>query len=161
MNGAHIHLIVNHIPIFSVAFGIGILIWGMLKKNDAIKQIAAVLFVLGALSSYIALKSGEAAEEIVEDIPTVTHDAIHEHEESAELSLWLSFGLGALSLVWLFADNFNLTFKRPLLILALILGLGTLASLTYTGYLGGEIRHTEIRPSQTATPNVNMDDDSD
>lgn len=161
MNGAEYHLIVNHIPIFSVGFGVIILIWGMVKNSNAIKQIAAVLFVLGALSSYIAMETGHEAEEVVEDIPTVTHQLIHEHEENAEVSLWLSIGLGVLSLVWLFADNLNLSFKKPLLIVTLILGFVTVGSLVYTAYLGGHIRHTEIRPAQTAAPNVNMDDDAD
>ncbi|HKK46275.1 MAG TPA: hypothetical protein VJ964_12190 [Balneolaceae bacterium] len=161
MNGAEYHLIVNHIPIFSVAFGVCILIWGMIKNSKSIKQIAAVLFVLGALSSYVAVETGHAAEEVVEDIPTVTHHLIEEHEESAETSLWLSIALGVLSLIWLFADNLNLTFKKPLLIVTLILGLVSVGSLIYTAYLGGHIRHTEIRPNQTAVPNTNMDHDSD
>jgi len=161
MNGAEFHLIVNHIPIFSVAFGICIMIWGMIKNSKTVKQIAAVLFVLGAISSYIAVESGQEAEEVVEDIPTVTHQLIHEHEESAETSLWLSIALGVLSLVWLFADSLNLSFKKPLLIVTLILGFISVGSLIYTAYLGGHIRHTEIRPSQTATPNANMDMDED
>jgi len=161
MNGAEYHLIVNHIPIFSVAFGICILIWGMIKNSKAIKQIAAVLFVLGAVSSFVAVETGHAAEEVVEDMPTVTRSLIHEHEESAETSLWLCIGLGVLSLVWLFADNLNLSFKKPLLMLTLILGVVSVGSLIYTAYLGGHIRHTEIRPNQTTTPSVNMDRDSD
>lgn len=161
MNGAEFHLIVNHIPIFSVAFGVCILIWGMIKNSKAIKQIAAVLFVLGAIASYVAVESGHEAEEVVEDMPTVTHQLIHEHEESADTSLWLSIGLGVLSLVWLFADSLNLSFKKPLLIVTLLLGLVSLGSLIYTAYLGGHIRHTEIRPSQTATTNATMDEDSD
>lgn len=45
MNDAHVHMVVNHFPIIGTIFGLGILITGIVMKNNVIKNVAYVLFV--------------------------------------------------------------------------------------------------------------------
>ncbi len=148
MNAAHLHLIVNHIPIFTTLTGIFVLGWGMYKKEISIRNIAFVLFIIGAVSSYVAMETGESAEDIVEEVAAVSHDAIHDHEEAAELSFWFAMVMGLLSIVALSAKKLKLRFETGLNVAILVTALITLGILAYTGYKGGEIRHPEAYTEQ-------------
>lgn len=148
MNAAHLHLIVNHIPIFTTLIGIFVLIWGMYKKEISIRNIAFVLFIFGALSSYVAMETGESAEEIVEEVAGVSHDAIHDHEEAAELSLWSAVVMGLFSIGALVAHKYKFRFETGLNVAILVFALITLGLLAYTAYEGGEIRHPEAYTEQ-------------
>lgn len=154
MNAAHLHLIVNHIPIFTTLIGIFVLMWGMYKKEISIRNIAFVLFIFGALSSYAALETGESAEEIVEEVAAVSHDAIHDHEEAAELSLWSAVVMGLFSIGALVAQKYKFRFETGLNVAILLFALITLGLLAYTAYEGGEIRHPEAYTEQIDNPNV-------
>lgn len=146
MSDSYLHLIVNHFPIFSMFFGLLILGWGYLKKNEAIKKIAFYLFILGSVTSYIAVETGEGAEYLVEDhVTSVSHDLIHEHEEAAEISLWFSTIAGFLALTALIAGRYNTRFNNMLAGVIFITATVAMASLIYTAYEGGKIRHLEAR----------------
>jgi len=144
MNDAYLHLTINHFPIFSMLFGLLILGWGLWKKKDSIQKIAMVLFVLGAITSYIAVETGEGAEEVLEEYATsISHDAIHDHEEAAEIAMWFSLITGGLALVSLFVANYNLRYKNVLMGVLLVAALAAVGALIYTAYEGGQIRHPE------------------
>ena len=49
MNGAHLHMVVNHIPIMGTVFGLGVLITGLVTNNHTVKNIAYVLFIMAAV----------------------------------------------------------------------------------------------------------------
>jgi hypothetical protein len=49
MNDAHLHLVVNHFPIIGTIFGLGILVTGMIVKNNTLKNTAYVLFATAAI----------------------------------------------------------------------------------------------------------------
>lgn len=148
MNAAHLHLIVNHISIFTTIIGIFILAWGMYKKNTSIRNIAFVLFIVGAVGSFLAVQSGDSAEDIVEEITVISSEAIHEHEEAAELSLWFSVALGLLSLGALVIRKPDDRFERSLHIAILLTAIVTSGVLSYVAYEGGEIRHPEAYSEQ-------------
>jgi hypothetical protein len=38
MSATHFHLILNHIPVLGTAFGLGLLIFGLLRTSDEIKK---------------------------------------------------------------------------------------------------------------------------
>lgn len=144
MNDAYLHLVVNHFPVFSMLFGLCILGWGLWKKQESIQNIAMVLFILGAITSYIAVETGEGAEEIVEDyVTSISHDTIHGHEEAAEIAMWFSVLTGGLALAGLFVVNYNLRYKNVLLGVLMIAALAAVGTLLYTAYEGGKIRHPE------------------
>ena len=49
MTDAHLHLIVNHFPIIRTIIGLGILITGILIKNNIVKNTAYVIFIFSAI----------------------------------------------------------------------------------------------------------------
>lgn len=144
MNDAYLHLVINHFPIFSMLFGLLILGWGLWKKQQAIQNIAMVLFILGAITSYVAVETGEGAEEIVEDyVTSISHDAIHDHEEAAEIAMWFSLLTGGLALAGLFISNYQLRYKNVLMGILFVAATAAVGTLLYTAYEGGKIRHPE------------------
>jgi uncharacterized membrane protein len=155
MNPAHVHLIINHLPIFTTLIGIIVLAWGMLKDNASIRNIAFALFIFGAVGSYIAIETGENAEDIAEEIAAVSHDAIHDHEEAAELTLWFAIVMGLLSIAALAAKKLNLRFETGLHIAILVIALVTVSLLAYVAYKGGEIRHPEAY-SELVSPDTSL-----
>lgn len=145
MNPTHVHLLITHLPIYGTLMGIIVLAFAILKKSAVTRSAAYIVFIVAALGGSIAFVTGEEAEEKVEDIQGVSHDDIEEHEEAANYALYTTIALGVLSLAGLVIDN-----KRPAMaprfaIVVLLIGLFSFVVTARTGYLGGQIRHTEIK----------------
>lgn len=145
MNDAHLHLIVNHFPIIGTILGLGILITGLILKNNATKNVAYVLFVIAAIFAFFSMGTGEGAEELVEDMPNIGKQIIHEHEEMAEKLAIVLYFLGFVSLVGLYLNIKNHSKAKLVSFLALTIGAVAVFLAQQTGTSGGEIRHTEIR----------------
>ena len=155
MNDAHLHMVVNHFPIIGTFFGIGILIAGMFLKNDSVKNMAYVLFVIASIFGALSMATGEGAEEIVEDFPNIGKAIIHEHEELAEKFIFVLYATGVFALISFGAavKKFRMAkiFSFITLILALISGVLSIK----VGTSGGEIRHTEIRENSAVSAPLN------
>jgi len=144
MNGANYHLLVNHFPIFLPLVGAICVFAGLLFKHSFTQRLGYVFFVVGALTTAMAMGSGEEAEEVVEGLG-VSHDLIHEHEEKAELLALVNYVLGALALVglWLSWKAHKLAALASYIILAV--AVFSLSLVNGVGHSGGEIMHKEIR----------------
>lgn len=149
MNDAHLHLLVNHFPLLGTLIATGILIAGILVRNNVVKNCAYFLFIISAICAIIAMNTGEGAEELVEDLPNIGHQIIHEHEEIAEKFAILMYILGGFSVLGLVANYKKHPKFKVLAIIIATLGLITFVIGTKVGTTGGEIRHTEIRSNST------------
>jgi len=145
MNDAHLHLLVNHFPIIGTIFGLGILISGIIFKNNSVKNVSYVIFIVTAIFAFIGMSSGEGAEEIVEDMPNIGKQIIHEHEEIAEKLAVVLYVLGVVSLFGLYANLKNHRKAKLTSYLAIVIAIVGLVLAKSVGTSGGEIRHTEIR----------------
>uniref|UniRef100_UPI0028BE11CC hypothetical protein n=1 Tax=Flavobacterium sp. TaxID=239 RepID=UPI0028BE11CC len=125
-------------------FGFGILLAGILFKNKAVQHTAFVLLMVSAVFGLLTMRTGEGAEEIVEELG-ISHDIIHEHEEIAEKFAILLYLTGAVAGLSLFASIKNHSKAKFLAFVTLFLTLGTAILSKSVGTSGGEIRHTEIR----------------
>jgi len=120
-------------------------------------------FVIAGLTVIPVFLTGESAHERVEDIQTVSERYIEEHEEAAEASLWLTVVLGVAGLGGLVIEKYRRGFLHVYIAGLMLVSLVTAGFLTYTGYLGGNIRHSELRgtsPSQN-TEALHLDSDTD
>lgn len=161
MNDAHLHMVVNHFPIVGTIVAIGILIAGLLNKNQSIINTAYVLFIIGAVFGILSMNTGEGAEELVEDMPGIGWKIIHEHEELAEKMALLLDVLGILSLVGFYFQYKNNPKQKLVSYLLLVLSIASLFVIQKVGTSGGEIRHTEIRNDSNATHNLKTDNKHD
>ena len=155
MNGAHWHLVVNHLPLIFPIVGVIVMVTGLVSKSEAVKRTSFMIFIIGALAAIAAMNTGEGAEEVVEKISGVTENYIENHEETAETFALLSYILGGISLLGLGASFKQKSFSNIISIGTLIFAFVVLFFGKQTGTTGGEIRHTEIRSGNTIPASEN------
>ena len=63
MDELHLHLVVNHLPIIFPIVGTIILLIGIFSKSEVTKRNAYIIFILGAITSMVAMGTGEGAED--------------------------------------------------------------------------------------------------
>lgn len=145
MNAAHVHLMVNHLPLFAVMFGLVFLALGLWRPMmPVVRRAGLVLMVVGGLGGGAAFLSGEPAEEIVEEHVQVNEDLIHEHEEAGEFGMISTAVAGLLALAILWRSRRS-PIGRGATVLSLVVGLWAMAVLARTAWLGGKIQHPELR----------------
>ena len=161
MDQTHLHLLITHLPIFGSILGGLVLAHGLWTKSNQTKMAAYNLFIISAIGAGIAYLTGEAAEERVENIQGVVEATIKQHEEFALFALVSLIVLGVGSIIGLF-----LTLRKSKLITTIALVILAISLISFglvarTGYLGGQIRHTEINSSNNpnSTPIENEGDD--
>ena len=143
MNPAHLHLLLNHVPVLG-AFGLLLLFTiAFLRRDSSLGRLTLVLSVAVAAASVAVFLSGEPAEELVEDLAGVAESAIEPHEEFARVATIASGICGAAALMTLIAFRRR---ERPRWITgsALVGALAVSGLMGWTANLGGQIRHAEI-----------------
>jgi uncharacterized membrane protein len=146
MNAAHFHLLVNHLPLAGLLFGLLLLVGATIFKSKPATNTAYLILILAAVLVFPAYFSGEGAEHTLMDkVEGIEKSLVHEHEEAALISFILTLVVGALAGVTLFINSGKKKENMFLVYLLMIVGLFALASIAQVAKLGGEIRHTEIR----------------
>lgn len=162
MNNAHLHLVVNHLPIIFPIVGVIILLISIFTKSDVSKRNAYIVFILGAVASVAAMATGEGAEDAIENIQGVSENLMHRHEEAAEIFAGMSYFLGAVSLLGFLTSYRNFSLDKLMPVTILIVAGVSLYFAQEAGRTGGESRHTEIRSGaniQNAVGNSGEDQD--
>lgn len=149
MNQAHLHLLVTHLPIFGSIIGALVLSYGLWTKSNQTKNAAYFIFIISAIGAGIAYLTGEGAEHAVKHIQGVTKNLIEVHEDAAMYALVSLMVLGAMSVITLVLGRFKTSFTRSTATIILVLSLISFGLVARTGYLGGQIRHTEISTDAT------------
>jgi uncharacterized membrane protein len=144
MDQTHIHLIITHLPIFGSILGGLVLIHGIWMKNNVTLIAAYNILIISAFGAGIAYATGEGAEETVEHIQGVSKSLVEDHSDSAVISLIALIIVGLISLTGLFVTLRKSAFAMPFALITLFLSLVAFGFIARTGYLGGQIRHTEI-----------------
>ena len=143
MNAAHLHLIINHIPVIGTFFCFLVLLFGWLGKKPAVQKTALFLFVIVGLIAVPVFVSGNGAEEIVEKFPGVSKQSIEAHQDSATITLIFIEILAVASLLGfaLFGRRENL--PGGFLLTVVILTIVAFVLTANTSNLGGKIRHPQ------------------
>jgi len=154
MNQAHFHLILNHFPIIGLITGTLVILVGLLAKKSMVTQTGLFIVLGAALLGIPTFLTGEGAEEIVEKLGSESDRLIHEHEELAELFIWVLAITGVFALFNLYSywKHKSWATKFSWLVLGASLVSGFIAQ--QVGSSGGEIRHTEIRNDFTQSNNT-------
>ena len=153
MNAAHLHLIVNHLPIVGYVIGTLLIACTLAKRGDRGMFLASVLVLMfaggGALAAYF---TGEPAEEIAEELKDVPEVLIERHEDAAKVATLLAAIVTGLTIaVGLIALRREGPITTVPMVLLLVAALVVCTAMTWVGNAGGKIRHSEIRgPVSTA-----------
>ena len=153
MNSTHAHLLLNHFPVIGTLIGVMILLYGLLIKNINIQKVSLATIVVMTLIAIPVFLTGEPAEEAVENLPGVAESIIESHEEAAEVAFWVMMLTGVFALITLGLQIVNNPFSKTFVLIALISGIISFGLMGRTAYLGGQIRHTEIRSNSTVVNN--------
>jgi hypothetical protein len=145
MSAAHIHLLLNHVPILGSIFGLLLLIYAMLRGSDEIKKVCFGIFVITALMTIPVDLTGDGAARIVRDLPDVSRDIIRQHDSAATITMVAVEILGAASLLVLWLSRKGKRLAAWMLITVLVLAVISSGLSAWTGSLGGQIRHAEVR----------------
>ena len=148
LSGAHLHLLVNHAPIFGSLFAFALLIASYFTSADVLRRTAFVVLIGTAIAGAAADLSGDAAEEAVRGLPGIRRDVIHAHTQMGDRAYILADVLGVLALGVLIRWRrrpISRTVTSVMLLATAFVG----GAMAYTGLLGGQIRHTEVRPGAT------------
>jgi len=143
MNAAQIHLALNHVPLILSIIGGGILIAGMIRKNESFKTLSLYMLIGAALFTAPVFLTGEGTEELMENLPGVNESAIEKHEDMAKISLIVIIATGVVALAGLFLRK-KASFVKLVFAGALLLSLASFGTMAQTAHLGGLIRHSEI-----------------
>ena len=147
LNAAHVHLLLNHVPILGAVVAALLLTLAFLVRRELLTKAALWTLAVSGVVAVPVYLSGEGAEDVVEELGT-PEAIIEPHEEAA---LWTVLVLGALALAalgllwWLSHRRDTPRWLTTSAWAAAMLG-AVLAGRT--AYLGGQIRHTEIRPPE-------------
>jgi len=161
MNQAHIHLLITHLPIFGSILGGLVLAHGLWTKSKQTNIAAYNIFIISAIVASIAYLTGEAAEETVENIQGIAKNMIDEHEDFAVFALVSLITLGIASIGGLFLTLRKSVLTSTAAIVILFISLISFGLVARTGYLGGQIRHTEINSSNTTTQGQSGESEDD
>ncbi|MET4081975.1 putative membrane protein [Pedobacter sp. UYP30] len=151
MDQLHVHLIINHLPIIGTLLAILVLVYAILVKSVQTEIAAYGLFILCALGAVVAYLTGEGAEDGVEKIQGITKHVIERHEDFSVYALTALIILGVLSIVGVIAAVIKFKFSKTLSSFILIISIIAFGLAAWTGYLGGQIRHTELNSPIIAT----------
>jgi len=145
LNPAHLHIMLNHVPLFGSLFAALLIAWGLLRKSEDVLRLGLALgFVIGIATWGVQL-TVEPAEEVIENMAGVSRRTIHAHEEAAEWATYTIAAAGVLGLLALLLVRRRHRAARGLAILTLVVSLVGFAAVSRAALLGGEIRHPEAR----------------
>ena len=144
MAQTHIHLLITRLPIFGALLEALVLAFGLWKNSPATITAGYGVLVLAALGAGVAYLTGEGAAETVEHLPGVRESRIGQHEDFALYALVSLLALGAVALAGLVLSTRQAAVSNVVAKLTLLLALVGFGLAGWTGYLGGQIRHTEL-----------------
>ncbi|HET6797819.1 MAG TPA: DUF2231 domain-containing protein [Gemmatimonadales bacterium] len=160
MTWTHLHLALNHVPVIGILLVVLLLGAGVVRRNSELERTSYWLLAGLALIAVVVYFTGEPAEELVEGLPGYSEAMIEHHEEVALIATVGIVVLGLAAVVGLIRARRQReapsgSYSKILLLLSLVVG----GVMMWTANLGGQIRHTEIRPSAQAPAQVSGDKD--
>lgn len=160
MDQTHIHLVITHLPIFGSVLGGLVLAHGLWTKSNQTKIAAYNIFIISSIGAGIAYLTGEAAEESVENLPGVFEATIERHEDFAIYAFVSLIILGVFSNIGIFLTLKKSSTSRTLAFVIFLISLVSFGLVARTGFLGGQIRHSEIvKGAITSTDNTENEGD--
>lgn len=144
MNWAHIHLMINHVPVIGTMIGALILGYALWRDNAEMKRFSLGYFVvLGAIAILVFL-TGEPAEEVITRLPGISDSAVEQHEDASLVALAALLLVSALSFAGLVIRLLNLSQRRLYWRALMVCVVVAACAMGWAANLGGQIRHTEI-----------------
>ena len=151
IDAAHVHLMLNHLPVIGAPLLLLLLTIGLLRSSRELVTVSLLLVVGLAAATGLVYLTGEPAEELVEHASWFRDALAETHEEHATVSLVAVLITGALAGVAVaLRHRPRAGALLPRIVWACLL-LST-ALLGWTAWSGGQIRHEEVRATTVLRP---------
>lgn len=144
MNFAHVHLLLNHIPVIGLPVALSFLLFSLLTNNMGTQRFGYFVLIALAILTVPTYFTGEPAEHVIRHLPDFSERYVSAHENSALISVILTSLTGVLALSALYFQK-NEARRRFLGKSVFVVACLATLSLAYTSNLGGEVRHSELR----------------
>lgn len=145
MNGAQLHLAINHFPVVTVFLSLLLLLWSWKCKSAELQKAGLVFVVLCAVFAGASFLTGDPAEHVLDKLPGFSDKLLDAHEEAADFALGISIVSGVLALVSLFFSKSKPKLAARAYIVVILLTALSCTVFLRTAHLGGLIKHDEIR----------------
>lgn len=158
MTQAHLHLMLNHVPVLATVAGALILTVALARGHRGAVRVSLWFFVAAALVAVPVFLSGEGAEEVIEALDLAGEPVVEAHEEMALWGFVATLLLGLLAGASLaferLASGADAPVRRWLERGTWVLSVAAAVLMGWTAYLGGQINHPEIRPGSDGPARV-------
>lgn len=144
INGASLHLLLNHLPVLLPLVGVCVLTAGTFFKLRQTQNVGLVLLVFGALSAAPTYWSGSPAQSVVQNYPLAEQSAIQTHAGAALYAVFAIEIVGFLAAAILWQSRRGQDITRGMFSTLITLSLISFFLMARTAHLGGLIRHEEI-----------------
>jgi MFS family permease len=149
MNLVHLHLAINHSPLYSELFALALLVVGLLGRKQTLVTAGLVVAIIGALCAFAAVYTGDGAETIIKKSPPIAgveKALIDPHSQAADYfstAAYITAGLALISLIigWRRAAG-RFRWLDGLIALCVLV---SFVAAGRTALLGGRIHHPEVR----------------
>jgi len=132
----NIHPMIVHFPVVLLMFAVLFDVIGLfLPKFDWLKKSAIVLFFLGTIAAAVAFLTGRAASDGL-NIPTNVINAVNDHADWAEITLWF---FSIYTIIRLTTGYFSKSLKKVIVIPIILIGLLGIYFLYQTGDHGAKL----------------------
>ena len=145
MNAAHLHILVNHMPMAFAIMALFTMIVGFIGRNVSIKKLSLGMLVCVALAGVAAYFTGGAAEDSSFGEGSGYEERVEPHEEAAEVSWILGIVAGVVGLAALLLTKRMQEFPAAFMVVSLLVLLVSMYFFAKTANLGGHIMHPETR----------------
>jgi drug/metabolite transporter (DMT)-like permease len=148
-SAVHLHLAINHSPLYGELFALCLVIFGLIKKRREFVTAGLVVCIIAALCGIAADMTGDSAAHFVSHanppIAGLDKTLIKEHDQAATFLVGGSCITAFVAIVALFIGHRRGTRPRWLEVVIAILIAWSLAIAGRTALLGGRIHHEEVR----------------
>ena len=145
----HIHLAINHSPLYAETFAFFLLLIGVIRRNRTLTTAGLVVSIIAALCASAAYWTGDGAADILKNakppIAGVDVQAIGLHDLAAGFLLGGASITGVAAIAALWWGRRGRTRPRWLEVLMIVLTLWTITIAVRVALLGGRIHHPEVR----------------
>ena len=145
MDWLKVHLALNHVSVIGMPFLFVLLMWGIVRREDAIKRLAAGWIALFSILA-IALKfTGDFAAEDAGQRLDPVRVYVNAHEKSADQATTAVFVVGLAAAMGVYLSRGARPMPKWSLALICITMLLACVLLARTAHIGGQISHLELR----------------
>lgn len=161
MNWAHIHLMLNHIPVLGAFATLALMLLATFKKEVALKTLTFQFVILIGVLAIPTYLTGEEGEETLDQVIEISEAYIEPHEDMALNALIATEIMAVLGILGLFLMKKKSKNLKWLWIAMGSVGLINAVLMAQTAKYGGEIRHTEFRINGGASETDEMESEGE